>query len=85
MIQKGNSTLLQRFPKDSFAADVDRGKCLHAISPSALFCTHYVGNVNYHKFSHNDVSYRVNGKYVNVMLERFVYTKDKLQTAFNFT
>ena len=32
MIQKGNETLLQRFPKDYFAADVDRSKCLHESS-----------------------------------------------------
>ena len=35
----------------------------------ALFCTHYVGNVIYHKFSHGDVSYRFNGENINVKLE----------------
>ena len=34
-----------------------------------LFCTHYVGNMIYHKFSHNDVTYRFNGKTVKGMLE----------------
>ena len=69
MIQKRNATLLQRFPKHYFAADVDRSKCLHATSANALFCTHYVGNVIYHKFSHGDVSYRFRRINVNVMLE----------------
>ena len=32
-------------------------------------CTHYDGNVIYHKFSHGDISYRFNGKNVKVMLE----------------
>ena len=36
---------------------------------NTLFCMHYVGNVIYHKFSHSDVSYRFNGKNMNVMLE----------------
>ena len=69
MIQKGNTTLLQRFPKDYFAADADRSKYLHTTSSNALFCMHYVGNVIYHKFSHDDVSYRFNGKKFNAMLE----------------
>ena len=69
MIQDGNATLLQRFPKDHFTADVDRSKCLHATSSNALFCTHYVGNVIYQSFSHDDVSYRFNGENVNGMLE----------------
>ena len=69
MIQNGNATLLQRFPKDYFAADVDRSKCLYATSFNALFCMHYVGNVIYHKFAHGDVSYRFNGKNIKVMLE----------------
>ena len=72
MIQKGNAMLLRRFPKDYFAADVDRSKCSHATSSKALFCVHYVGNVIYYKFSHNDVSYRFNGENVNVMLELLV-------------
>ena len=62
MIQKGNAKLLQRFPKDYFAADVDRSKCLHSTSSNAIFCMHYVGNVIYQTFSHGDVSYRFNGK-----------------------
>ena len=73
MIQNRNATLLQRFPKDYFAADVDRSKCLYATSSNALFCTHYVGNVIYHKFSHGDVSYRFSGKNVNVVLECLVF------------
>ena len=61
---------MQRFPKDYFAADVDRNKYSHAISsPNTLFCTHYVGNVIYHKFSQGDVSYMFNGKNFNVTLE----------------
>ena len=62
-------TLLQRFPNDFFAADTDRNKCLHATSSNALFCTHYIGNVIYHKFAHGEVSYRFNGVNGNVMLE----------------
>ena len=65
----GNATLLRCFPKDYLAADVDRSKCLHATSSNALFCTHYVGNVIYHKVSHGGVSDRFNRKNVNVMLE----------------
>ena len=30
--------------------------------------THYVGNVNYHKFSHNGVSYRFSGVNVHVRI-----------------
>ena len=60
MIQKEIATLLRRSQKDFFAAD---------FSSKALFCTHYVGNVIYHNFSHGDVSYRFNGKNVSVMLE----------------
>ena len=71
MIQKGNATFLQRFPKDDFVSDIDRRKFLHATSSNALFRTHYVGKMICHKFSHGDVSYRFNGKNVNVMLELF--------------
>ena len=71
MIQKGNVTLLQRFPKDYFTADVDRSECLYATSSNALFCTHYVGNVIYHKLSHGDVCYRFNGKSVTIILEYY--------------
>ena len=70
---KGNATLMQRFPKDYFAVNVDRSKCLHATTSNALFCTHYVGNVIYHKISLGDVSYRFNGKNVNLMLEFSIY------------
>ena len=56
------------FPKDYFAEDVDRSKCLIATSSKALFCTH-LGNVIYHKFSQGDVSYWFNVENVNVMLE----------------
>ena len=46
----------------------------NATSSNALFCTHYVNNVIYHKFSHSDVSYRFNGNNVNVMLQfNFLY------------
>ena len=69
MMQKRSTTLLQRFPKEYFAADSDRSKCLHATSSNALFFTHYVGNVIFFKFSHDDISYRFNGKNVNAMLE----------------
>ena len=69
MKQKGNATLLQRLPMDYFAADVDRSKCLHATSSNEPFCKHYVGNVIYHNFSHDDVSYRVSGENINGMLE----------------
>ena len=61
--------MLQLFPKDKFAAEVDRSKCSHATSSNMLFCTHYVGNVIYHEFAHSDVSYGFNGKNVNIMLE----------------
>ena len=44
MIQKGNATLL-RFPKDYFAADVDRNKYLHATSSNAVFSVHYFSNL----------------------------------------
>ena len=40
-------TLLQCFPKNSFAADVMRSKCLHATSSNAPFCTYYVDDLNY--------------------------------------
>ena len=70
------TTLLQRFPEDYFAADVDSSKCLHYTSSNALFWTHYVGRLNviYYKFSHGDISYRLNGKNVNVMLEFVKYS-----------
>ena len=72
MIQKENATLMQHFRKNCFAADVDRSKCLHATSPNAHFCTHYVGDLIFHKFSHSDVSYSFNGKNVNVVLELII-------------
>ena len=48
MIHKEKSTSLQCFPKNCFAADVDRSKCLHATSSNESFCTIYVdhGNVS---------------------------------------
>ena len=73
MKQKGNATLLQRFPKDYFTADIYRSKCLHETSLKVLFCKHYIGNVIYHKFAHGDVSYGFSGKNVNIMLE-FLFT-----------
>ena len=54
---KENVTLLQHFPKDCFAVDANSSKCLHATSSNVLFCTHYVGNMIYHNFSHSDVSH----------------------------
>ena len=69
MIQIGNVTLLQSFPKDYFAAEVDRSECLHVTSSNTLFCTHYIGNVFYHKFSYGEVSYRFSGRNFNVMLK----------------
>ena len=75
----GDLTLLHGFPKDYFAAEADRSKCLHATSSNALFCTHYVGNVIYHKFSHDDISYRFNGENVNAMLE-FTVVNNKMQS-----
>ena len=35
---------------------------------------HYVGNVIYHKLSHDDVSYKINGE--NVMLEYMLSLTD---------
>ena len=83
MIQKGNVTLLQRLPNDLFAADVDK-KCLHATSSNALFCTHYVGNVIYHKFSHDDVSYRNNGENVKVMVS-YLYQLSVFERPFIYS
>ena len=36
---------------------------------NALFRMQYVSNVIYHNFSHGNVSYRLTGENVNVMLE----------------
>ena len=47
MIHEGKSTSVQCFPKNLFAVDVDRSKCLHSISSNANFCTRYVNDVNY--------------------------------------
>ena len=63
MIQKGKSTLLQCFPKNSFAADVARSKCLHATSSNAPFCTQYVDEVIIVTFHY------AQWENVNVMLE----------------
>ena len=78
MIQKGN------LPKDYFAADVDRSKCLLATSSNAFFCTHYVGNMIYHKFSHDDISYRINGENVYVMLEYLFISSQQTNIALVF-
>ena len=40
-------TLLQCFPMNSFAADIMRSKCLHAMSSNTPFCMHYIDNMNY--------------------------------------
>ena len=66
MIHKGKWILLQCFPKNSLAADVDRSKCLHATSPNAPFCAHYVDDVKYCSLIT-----------VNVMLELFTKKKKK--------
>ena len=47
MIHKGELTPLQCFPKNYFPGDVDRSKCIHATSSNALFCTHYIDDMNY--------------------------------------
>ena len=44
-------------------------KCLHLTSSRREMCTSSVGNVIYHKFSHDTAFYTLNGKSVNVMLE----------------
>ena len=62
MIQKEMRHCCNVFQRTLFAAGVDRRKCLHATSSKVLFCTHYVDDVNYHKFSHSDVSNRFNRK-----------------------
>ena len=72
MIQKRYATLLQRLPKDYYAADVDRSKCLHTTLSNALFCMHYFGKVIENKFSH--VSYMINGENVTVMLAFYLIT-----------
>ena len=54
------------FSMDYFEADVDRSTCLHATAKVEHFD---VRNVIYHKFSHGGVSYTLNGKNVNVILE----------------
>ena len=69
MIKKSKCDVIATFSKGYFAVDINRSKCLHATSSKVLFCTHYISNVIYHIFSHNDVSYRFNGENVNVMLE----------------
>ena len=56
MMQKGNGTLLLHFSKDYFAVDVDRRKYLLQTSSNRRLCTHYTGNMFYHKFSHSVVS-----------------------------
>ena len=55
MMQKGNASVLQRFPKDYFSADVDRSKCLHATSSNMLFCTQHIGIMIYHNFLHGKI------------------------------
>ena len=53
MIQKGNAILLQRFPNNYFAADVERHKCLHAACPNIN------GNLR-HKFQFTDIHRSMN-------------------------
>ena len=40
-------TLLQHFPKNYYAEDAVRRKCLHATSSNASFCAHCVDGVSY--------------------------------------
>ena len=47
MIQKGKSTLLQCFSKNSLASNEMGSKCLHATSTNWAFYTRYVDNLNY--------------------------------------
>ena len=47
-------------------------KCLHPTSSKCEMCTSSVSNVIYHKFSHGETFYTLNGKNVNVMLECFL-------------
>ena len=55
---------------DYFEADVDREKHVYMRRHQGAKVEHYdVSNVIYHKFSHGAVSYTLNGKNVNVMLE----------------
>ena len=49
-------------------------KCLHPTSSRRKMCTLSVSNVIYHKFSHGNAFYTLNGKNVNVMLELFMKT-----------
>ena len=56
------------FSTDYFEADVDRSTCLHATSSRRV--KHFVvSDMIYHKFSHGAVSYTLNGKNINIMLE----------------
>ena len=81
MIQKVNGTLLQCFLNIYLAADIDRNQCLRLTSSNSRMCSHYVGNVIYHKFSYGAVSYRFNWENVNAMLEFVVYVQTcKIQT-----
>ena len=67
MIKKRKLTLMQLSTMDSFLADVNVYMRRHK---SALFRTQFrLKTVNYHLFSHGDVSYRFNGKNDNIVLE----------------
>ena len=71
MIQKGNATLLQRFQKDYFAADVDRSQCLRHQTLS--FARTTLGTWFITNFS-----YRLDGKNVKVMLEFELFQRRQL-------
>ena len=54
---------------DYFEADVARSQMFTSYVIKARMYTSSVGNVIYHKFSHDAAFYTLNGKNVNVMLE----------------
>ena len=69
IIQNENARILRHFSKDYFEVHVDRRTCLHATHQGVKVEHFDVSNVIYHKFSHGAVSYTLNGKNVNDMLE----------------
>ena len=65
LIQKGKLTLLQFFPKNYFAADVARSKCLHATSSNGPFPVHYIDDMN--NCSLIMVMFPLGWEYVNIL------------------
>ena len=53
-------------------------KGLHLTLSRREMCTSSVSNVIYHKFSHGDAFYTLNGKHVNVMLELLFSSLDEV-------